>query len=157
MQKKCPRCEDNREEVEPITVRYLLEPFLNQSVKDDYRYFCCKNKDCSVVYFSENHNQVFSRKHVRKRVNFKLDKDEQPYPLCYCFGYRKEDIKKDVVENKETSVDEWIKKRIKANECNCMVNNPSGSCCLEDIREAIQEIKNNRDTGSDNKNDFCCC
>lgn len=88
----CPECGVDARQIHTETVRNMLEPFTNQDVEDSPQYRVCTAEDCDLVYFADERDQQFDVDDVRVRVNFKLDEDERPYPLCYCFGYNKEDV-----------------------------------------------------------------
>lgn len=137
---RCPECGETPSDVSLRTVRHMLVPFVNQEVRDGEQYRICKVRDCPVVYFTEG-GQRFTTGQIRTPVNFKLEKDTRPYPLCYCFGYGTSDVLADLRENGETHIDEWIGGRVRAGECACEVKNPKGSCCLGDVREAIEALK----------------
>jgi len=48
--------------------------------------------------------------------------------ICYCFGYTRSDIEKDVVENKgRSTILEKILAEKKKGTCQCHVKNPKGT------------------------------
>jgi hypothetical protein len=93
--------------------------------------------DCAVVYFSDQ--AVFTKSDLKVRVGIKETAD--PIPLCYCFDYSRDDIRRDVEAPGKTSVLEEIKAEVQGGFCACEVKNPSGACCLGDITRAIQAAK----------------
>lgn len=93
------------------------------------------------MYFSKESTQQFETGDVRVPVNFKLDDDDRPYPLCYCFGYGKEDVASELARTGETTVVDWITERVQAEECTCRWKNPRGGCCLSDVRNALGELQ----------------
>lgn len=105
------------------------------------QYRICKTQDCSVVYFADERDQQFEISIVRERPNFKLD--AEPYPLCYCFGYNKEHVREDIVENGETHIDDWIADRVQAEECTCRWKSPLGGFRLGNVYDAIAEAQEN--------------
>ncbi|MCL7418456.1 MAG: hypothetical protein M8354_11550 [Halalkalicoccus sp.] len=119
----------------------MVEPFGNQDIEDDVQYRICKAQDCPVVYFADELDQQFEIDVIRERPNFKLENDEEPYPLCYCFGYNKEHIRQDIEANGETDIDDWITERVQAEECACRWKSPLGGCCLANVRKAIDEAE----------------
>jgi len=90
-----------------------------------------------VVYFSDG--CVFSKSDIRVRVGIKETVD--PIPLCYCFGYSREDVRRDIETAGITSVPDKIKAAVQRGFCACEAKNPSGTCCLGDVARAIQKIK----------------
>ena len=83
----------------------MVVPFENQEVEDEVQYRICETTECPVVYFTEELDQRFQINAIRETPNFKLENDERPYPLCYCFGYGKEHVNEDISENEETNID----------------------------------------------------
>lgn len=137
----CPECESESRQISTETVRNMVEPFGNQEVEDEVQYRICETTDCPVVYFTEELDQQFEVDVIRETPNFKLEDDERPYPLCYCFGYGKEHVYEDISENGETNIADWITERVQAEECACRWKSPHGSCCLGNVRAAISEAK----------------
>jgi hypothetical protein len=111
-----------------LTVKSLVRDHMRIPASVSYSF--CRTVDCEVVYFSDQ--AVFTKPDVKVRVGIKETAD--PIPLCYCFDYSREDIRK-------TSVLEEIKAEVQGGFCACEVKNPSGTCCLGDITRAIQEAK----------------
>lgn len=137
----CPECGIDAKQVYTETVRNMLKPFTNQKVEDDPQYRLCQTLDCELVYFSDETAQQFETDDVRVPVNFKIDGDERPYPLCYCFGYGKEDVTSELDNTGESTVVDWITERVQAEECACRWKNPRGGCCLSDVRNAVNELQ----------------
>jgi len=152
MEEACPECKEKGIDVEALTVRHMLKPFVNQDVEDSV-YRICMEKACSVVYFDGE--RAFEEGDVRVPVNFKLEPDERPFPLCYCYGYGKEDVERELRERGETEIPDWIAQRVQNEECACTYKNPKGRCCLGDINAAVEELKASPDdqgTGGEH----CC-
>ncbi|KAF1076222.1 hypothetical protein MKHDV_01243 [Halodesulfovibrio sp. MK-HDV] len=47
--------------------------------------------------------------------------------ICYCFGYTAEDIEKDILTNKKSTIFMRIMNEKKDGNCQCAVKNPKGS------------------------------
>ncbi len=47
-------------------------------------------------------------------------------PVCYCFGYTAEDIRKDMEENGRSKIMEKIMAEKRRGGCNCANTNPKG-------------------------------
>jgi hypothetical protein len=58
--------------------------------------------------------------------------------LCYCFDYTDEDIALDIAINHHSTILPAITDEIQAGNCACDVKNPSGKCCLNEVKSAIQ-------------------
>jgi len=87
-----------------------------------YRF--CDSTDCDAVYYLPETMSVFVRAELELRVGQK--ETEDPIQVCYCFGYFRSDIEKDVVETGDTEIPQVIKARTKAGECSCETSNPGG-------------------------------
>lgn len=48
---------------------------------------------------------------------------------CYCFGITVADLRRDGAERIA-----FVERKIRAGECDCARKNPSGHCCLGDLR-----------------------
>jgi hypothetical protein len=99
----------------------------------------CRDPACPVVYFSEG-GGVISVQELRTEPGFK---NCTTGLLCYCFLYRREDIVREIAANGTTMAFEVIRREVKAGNCACQVRNPSGGCCLSDVRQAIEEVTRN--------------
>lgn len=57
-------------------------------------------------------------------------------PLCYCFQHSYEDVAAEVAAGKPDEIRQSIVARCRAGEARCEETNPSGSCCLGEVRAA---------------------
>ncbi len=131
----CPRCATKGKAVATLTVKNLVRDHTRVPASASFSF--CRTPDCNVVYFSAQ--AVFNKPDLKVRVGIKETAD--PIPLCYCFGYSREDIRRDIKSTGSTSIVEEIKAEVQGGFCACEVKNPSGACCLGDITRAIQESK----------------
>ncbi len=127
----CPRCgavgrEIGRETVGAMAT--LTVPALLLAHKT-YRY--CAADACPVVYYGPG-GVALERQHVRVPVNAKdMGAD---VPLCYCFGHTRRSIADEIAATRRSSVFAAVTHEVKAGHCACEVKNPSGRCCLGDVR-----------------------
>jgi len=63
-----------------------------------------------------------------------------PSTICYCFNWTKEKISNEINESNKTKAIEDISEKMNSIGCNCENNNPSGKCCLKDIKKAVKEL-----------------
>jgi hypothetical protein len=77
---------------------------------------------------------------IKVRVGIK--ENDNPIPLCYCFGYTREHVRTDIERGGSTGIPERIKAEIQGGFCACEVKNPSGDCCLGNVMKAIQDVQN---------------
>lgn len=137
--KACPECGEEGKAVERITLESLLrEPARIQ----DAPYWFCRTRECPVVYFSEN-GSLFRKPDLRVRVGLK--ETEDPIPVCYCFGWDRERIWKEIRETGKSTAVESITREVKAGRCFCERSNPEGTCCLGNVsrwvKEGLKEIQ----------------
>ncbi len=129
----CPSCGKKGKPVAVLTVKSLVRDHTRVPISTSYAF--CHTPDCEVVYFSDQ--AVFTKPDLKVRVGIKETEDS--IPLCYCFGYSREDIRRDIEAVGETSILDRIKAEVQGGFCACEVKNPSGVCCLGDITRAIQD------------------
>jgi len=135
----CPKCKSGARSVPHETLYHQLEPFDARDVTPEKTYGVCRKHSCPVLYFSSDHNQFWETSDVRTTVGFKQPEDESPHPVCYCFGYTEENIAREIEETGESTVVDWITERVQNGECACEYKNPTGRCCLGDVRGAVDK------------------
>ena len=101
-------------------------------------YSFCPARDCSIVYF-EDKGEHFSVDDLRIRVGLKVNDD--PIPLCYCFGFDENDIRDEIDRTGSTSIAEKVSRLIREGLCACEVRNPSGVCCLGELNKTANRLR----------------
>jgi hypothetical protein len=137
----CPECETEARSVSYETMYHLLEQFTVREVNPEQTYGVCRERSCSVLYFSSDHSQTWQTSETRTTVGFKQPENDSPHPVCYCFGYTEENIAEEIEDTGESTVAEWITERVQNEECACEYKNPTGRCCLGDVRGAVKKAK----------------
>lgn len=137
----CPEYGNEAQQIQTEIVQNVVEPFGNQEIEDEVQYRICKTQDRPVVYFTDELDQQWEVSVIRERPNFRIEAEEEPYPLCYRFGYNKTHSRQDIEENDETNIADWITERVGAEECACRWKSPLGGCCLGNVRAAISEAQ----------------
>lgn len=126
----CPRCGVVGHEVARETVGAMASLEVPAAVLAHPAFRFCETPTCEVVYYADD--AVVPRALVRVKVHAKdsgLD-----VPLCYCFGHTRRSIAKEIATTGNSSASQVITREIKAGHCACEVKNPSGRCCLGDVR-----------------------
>jgi len=131
----CPSCGKKGKPVAVLTVKSLVRD--HTRVPSSVSYSFCRTTECDVVYFSDQ--AVFRKPDLKVRVGIKETAD--PVPLCYCFDYSREDVRRHIESTGRTTILEEIKAEVQSGFCACEVKNPSGACCLGDVTRAIQEAE----------------
>lgn len=133
----CPRCGQVGRVVKDATVRAMLEPALAADLLAAPRRFC-RTPDCEVLYYAAN-GRIARKQESRVRVGIKEAQD--PIPLCYCFGFSRADVEREIAQAGRSTIPERIAAEVAARRCSCEVKNPSGACCLGEVRAAAAAIQ----------------
>ena len=132
----CPVNGARSKRVDLLTIRSLVRqlPFGMPNTE----YYFCEAADCDVVYFAfDAEAPMFRRGDLLVRVGSKEIGD--PIPVCYCFGFTRKDIQKEITETGDSTVANRISAEVKAGNCACEVKNPSGKCCLGDVTRTARD------------------
>lgn len=126
----CPSCGTTGPAVTDATVWAMATLSVPAAALAGTGYRSCRNPACSVVYYGPQ--TAIERAGVRVAVNFK---DPGPdVPLCYCFGHTRRSIAEEVDATGRSTASAVIAAEIKAGRCACEAKNPSGRCCLGEVR-----------------------
>lgn len=140
----CPQCGNKSRSVSHTTLYHMLEPVVAREVSPEVQYRVCSTRTCTVVYYGKTKPDSFTREDLRVRVGFKLPEGDSPHPVCYCFGYTEETIAEEMERSGESTVVEWISRRVQAGDCACVYKNPTGRCCLSDVNRAVEQARLSR-------------
>lgn len=132
----CPICGNAGRKVAPLTLDHHVPEPLRAEIGDDATF--CLNPDCDVVYCNPSGFVVRKRQTVLP-VTIK-DQGDQVH-VCYCFNFKRGDIRRDLVEKSKTEIPEEIKKGVKEGRCDCERKNPQGACCLGNVAATIKTIQ----------------
>lgn len=133
-------------QVDMLTVKSLVRQ-LPMGMPNTQYYFC-DSSDCEVVYFPlDPEAPSFLRGDLMVRVGAK--EIEDPLPICYCFGFTRQDIWDEICRTGKSRLAKRITAEVEAGRCACEVRNPSGNCCLGDItRTAKDRMKSQKESPS---------
>jgi hypothetical protein len=132
----CPANGAQSKRVDALTVKSLVR-MLPLGMPNTQYYFCDAS-DCELVYFGlDAEAPTFRREDLVVRVGAKETAD--PIPICYCFGFARQDIWDEIGSTGKSTVAERIKAEVEAGHCACEVKNPSGKCCLGDVTRAAKD------------------
>ncbi len=133
----CPRCGEVGRVVADATVRAILKPGHAEGLLAVERRFC-KTPGCAVLYYGAD-GRVVEKGAASVRVGVKEIDD--PVPLCYCFGFSRADVRRQVAERGDSDIPARITAEVRAGRCSCEVRNPSGACCLGELNKAVKDAK----------------
>lgn len=154
---ECPACGRNAKRVSTVTLEALLrDEFAERFATDGHscrdaigkgcqpinggtgwRY--CDSAECDVVYFAEEGETTFQRSQLKVAVGVKEQTGERP--LCYCFGHSVASIADEFRAKGRSDALDDIRARMKNPGCRCETENPSGSCCLGAVSQAVEEVR----------------
>jgi hypothetical protein len=120
----------------PITLDNHIPSPLREEIGDDATF--CLNPDCEVVYCNPQGKTV-KRGQTKLSVTIK-DPGDEVY-ACYCFEFKRADIRRDIQEKGKTDIPYKIRQGVKDGRCDCERKNPQGACCLGNVAQAIKEIE----------------
>lgn len=133
----CPVNGARSKQVDALTVKTLVR-HLRLGMPDTQYYFC-DSPDCELVYFPlDSQAPSFRRGDLIVRVGAK--EIEDPLPICYCFGFTRQDIWDEIRSTEKSTVAKRIAAEVEAGRCACEVKNPSGKCCLGDVTRTVKDI-----------------
>jgi hypothetical protein len=134
---KCPACGTKGHRVDGATVKSLLAISLREVREIAYRF--CANKDCDVVYYSDDGSQTFTTAQVRARV-YQKEPEADDVLICYCFQHTLGDIRQQFAQDAVKDIIDDINAGIQAGQCACDWRNPQGNCCLGNVYQVVKHL-----------------
>lgn len=133
--RSCPRCGRAGRLVGEETVRAMLRPgLLPRRIGPGGLRFCA-TPSCGVLYFDGG---AWTADKSQAQVRVGIKETDDPVPLCYCFGHTRADVVAEVASSGGSTIPERIAAEVKAGRCACETKNPSGACCLGEVRKAVK-------------------
>lgn len=131
----CPVCGHPGRRVTALTLDHHVPAPLRAGFGDEAGF--CLNPSCPVVYFNGSGNLV-RKGEIVSPVTVKDAGDD--VNVCYCFGFKRGDLRRDSKEKGSTDILQRIKQGVQEGRCDCERKNPQGACCLGNVARAIREI-----------------
>ena len=129
----CPGCGQVGRPVESVTVEAIL-PTGRAAGLLEPRF--CRTRECGVLYYG-NDGRSAHKKDASVRVGLK--ESDAALPVCYCFGFSRADIEREIAETGGCTIATHITAEVKAGKCACEIKNPAGVCCLGEVNREIKE------------------
>lgn len=133
----CPRCHEIGRPVADETILAILKPDIATPLLAVERRFC-KTPNCDVLYYGADGREV-PKAAAAVRVGVK--ETEDPVPLCYCFDFTRSDVRAEIDRTGNSTIPDRITAEIQAGRCACEVTNPSGVCCLGEVKRTVKDLK----------------
>jgi len=135
----CPICKEQANGVLEKTLNSLLKDDIKKTLNclDGFSY--CKTSLCKVIYLKNEY--ILTQNNVKVDVGLKDISSKKT--VCYCFDWTKDKIQTQINLTNTCNALEDIKEKMNTIGCSCETLNPSGQCCLKDVKSVIEDIKNN--------------
>lgn len=133
----CKECGNKGKPVKDVTLKSLVMKPQIEVIKSLDEYYFCETPTCKVVYFNNKQGVYLYKEDVKIRIGIK--EIENPIPVCYCFGWTQDKIFAQIKQQGFSSAIQEISAKVKAGECACEINNPSGRCCLGEVNKVIKK------------------
>jgi len=140
----CPSCGQVGWRVETATVEAISKPGRGADVACAGPRFC-PTKACDVLYYGVDGRSILK---TEARIRVGLKESDPPIPLCYCFGFSRADIERELAETGVCTLAARITRDVKAGRCACKVKNPAGVCCLREVNREIKDAIGRHDTAA---------
>lgn len=135
----CPECGTRGRPVPEMTLRSLLRAGPASRLESAADYYFCDAPDCDVVYFDASGTALFRRTDLTVRVGLK--ETAAPRPVCYCFGHTVESIDAEIEQTGTSTIVDRITAEVRAGRCRCELANPTGRCCLGEVRRVVSAAR----------------
>ena len=139
----CPVCGNAGRKVSTVTLENHLRAPLREKMGNDVTF--CLNPACEVVYCNPA-GDVAKKGETVLPVTLKDPGDE--VHVCYCFDFKRGDLRRDLREKGKTDIPQEIRKGIDEGRCDCERKNPQGACCLGNVTKAVRSIQEDLKTRS---------
>src|SRR5258708_2255303 len=131
----CPSNGGRSKRVDSLTVERVVRQL--PLGMPNTQYYFCEASDCEVVYFAlDAEAPRFRREDLVVRVGAKETAD--PIPICYCFGFTRQDIWDEIRCTGKSTVARRIAAEVEAVHWACEWKSTSGKCFLRDGTRAVQ-------------------
>src|SRR5712671_6540015 len=132
----CPVNGARSKQVDILTVKSLVRQL--PLGMPNTQYYFCEAPGCDAVYFPlDAQAPTFRRGDLIVRVGRKETAD--PIAVCYCFGFTRKDIQREIVKTGRSTILGRIMTEVKVGNCACEMKNPSGKCCLGDVTRTVKD------------------
>lgn len=132
----CPVCRKTGRRMTALTLDHHVPEPLRGKLGDTAGF--CSNAACDVVYF-DSEGTLIRKGETVLPVTIKDPGDE--VLVCYCFDFRRSDIRRDLQARGATTIPEEIKNGVREGRCDCERKNPQGTCCLGNVADTIKAIQ----------------
>lgn len=131
----CPACGERGRKVKPVTIASLARETVERR---DSGYRFCASVGCEVAWFSD-WGDCIPVSACRVAIGQKSTAADRT--LCYCFGHTAKDLTDELAATGSSTLSQRIGEACRRGEDRCPEMNPQGSCCLGNVRAALQSVR----------------
>jgi recombinational DNA repair protein RecR len=132
----CSICKQKAKDVSEITLSHMIKKEYQLKMESLNGFYFCKTSNCEVVYFKGT--ETIKQDNLNKEIGLK--DWANPSTVCYCFNWTKEKMNEEILVGGKTTAIKDISSKMSTDKCECEINNPSGKCCLKDVKQTIKEL-----------------
>jgi len=132
----CPVCGNTGRKVTALTLDSHIPDSLKGGFGNEASF--CSNPTCHVVYCNPA-GKIIRRDETVLPVTVKDTGDD--VHVCYCFDFKRSDIRMDLQANGTTTIPDKIKTEVREGRCDCERKNPQGACCLGNVAKVVKAIR----------------
>lgn len=132
----CPVCGNAGRRVSALTLDNHIPSHLRKDFGNEATF--CLNPSCEVIY-CDSAGKIIRKGETKIPVTVKDAGDD--VPVCYCFQFKRSDIRRDLKEKGKTDIPDQIKKNVQEGRCDCERKNPQGACCLGNVANSVKIIR----------------
>lgn len=133
----CPGCRTVGKPVSRATIARFVDAEALASLGSGEPRFC-PHPRCAVAYYAPLGAAIPKD---RLSVRIGLKETEAPRTVCYCFDHTVESLAEEFEAKGSVSAVIEVMAKVRAGECRCEELNPSGACCLPELRRAVLSLQ----------------
>ena len=134
----CPESGTSSRKIQHRTIEHLVKPELVEKILAA-QYYYCSVSDCPVVYFSQDGDSRFTTEDIQVAV-FAKDPGKE-VNVCYCYDWSRGRIEDEIRKTGDSTASKEVAEKVRASLCECDIKNPKGTCCLGDLNNYVEGIK----------------
>ena len=135
---ECPDSGTSSRKIQRRTIEHLVKPELVEKILAA-QYYYCSDSDCPVVYFSQDGDSRFTTEDIQVAV-FAKDPGKE-VNVCYCYDWTRGRIEDEIRKTGDSTASKEVAEKVRASLCECDIKNPKGTCCLGDLNNYVEGIK----------------
>jgi len=137
----CPLCGQRGHGVPPETV----DAFVPEAHREESgSFWFCDTPECAVAFYPPGCGAPVFVSELPVPTGVKAPFSDTA-PLCHCFGITRGEVVARAASDHPASAE--VAERMKSEGCACAIKNPTGQCCLGDVR-AVEGAQTGQKSGT---------